>query len=851
MRRFVALALAALVPAAVYAAPKRAIVQLVEEASLAPVAGDPEAVIRALQETATRSQAPFVKRLAGRGAVVETQLWATNALIVRAEPAVLDELAHDPAVASVTADTIVPLPKVTQEPVDTKLDDGEVVWSVQKIGAPDVWAQGLDGTGVTVGLVDTGADGTHPDLAGKIVAFHDFIGTSTTAIDGQGHGTHTAGTIAGCGKGGKKTGVAPGAKLIVARVFSEQGASTADLLKAMQWIMDPDGNPATNDAPRVCSNSWGSNSQTDKSFWNVIAAWRAAGIFPSFAAGNAGPRPSTVGIPGGYPISFAAGATDSSDGIASFSSRGPISWDGVSMIKPDVSAPGHKVISCKDGGGYWSLSGTSMACPHVTGLVALMLQGNPSLKIEEIETILRDTSIDLGAAGNDNDFGRGRIDAKKACAMLSSGGVAGAVTDASGKPVAAHVQVDAEPTLHDVDPSGKFKIRLADGVHHLVFAAYGFKDAKRDVTIDHGGQVALDVTLDAVPTGTLTGRVMSKGDGKPIAATLTLAGAPIPAVTAAADGTYSIRAAVGHYTLVARSRRFGVAKVPVEITGDVAAKVEMAPVQPLLLVNAANDAGLAQYYARILSTAVSGYDTQEVGPQGQLDSADALYPYETVVWFTGTATNAFPESAQKALVEYMKGGGRMLISGQDVSSGIAGSTFFHDVLHAKVQSASVKPSTQIQGIGGDPVGAGIEPFSLVGGTGANNQHTPDAIAPADGHAVAALRWNTQFTNKYAALRITDGNARAVYFGFGLESVASDDVRSRLLTKSLEWLKPTAQERADRLAGLTGEARADYIQHLTDWLGVQGEGEASRELLDLAPLLTPEPALRELLRKAHQ
>src|SRR5205823_3235257 len=132
----------------------------------------------------------------------------------------------------------------------------------------------------------------------------------------------------------------------------------------------------------------------------------------------------TVGIPGGYPVAFAAGATDTGDGIASFSSRGPITWDGTELIKPDVSAPGHNVISCKDGGGYRSMSGTSMACPHVSGLVALMVQGNPSLKVDEIETILRESAIDLGAPGNDNDFGRGRIDARKACGSLASGGIA-------------------------------------------------------------------------------------------------------------------------------------------------------------------------------------------------------------------------------------------------------------------------------------------------------------------------------------------------------------------------------------------------------------------------------------------
>lgn len=337
-----------LAPAALLAAPQRAIVHLNAETSLTEVAGDREAVIRALQDTARRTQQPLVDRLQSRGSKIEARLWATNALIVQAEPDVLADLARDPAVSFVEADKMIPLPVVKEEPM-VQAADGDVVWSVKKVNAPDVWSSmNLTGEGVVVGLIDTGIDANHPDLAGKVLGFKDFVGTSTTPIDGQGHGTHCAGTIAGTGAGGQKTGMAPNAKLIVARVFGSGGASTANLLKAMEWMMDPDGNPATNDGPRVVSNSWGSNSQTDKSFWQVVEAWRAANMFPSFAAGNAGPRPKTVGIPGGYPHAFAAGATDSNDGIASFSSRGPIVWDGNTLTKPEISAPGHNVISCKE-----------------------------------------------------------------------------------------------------------------------------------------------------------------------------------------------------------------------------------------------------------------------------------------------------------------------------------------------------------------------------------------------------------------------------------------------------------------------------------------------------------------------
>jgi hypothetical protein len=844
------LALLLIAPLA-FAAPQRAIVHLADEAVLTHVAGDSRAVIHALQETARTSQEPLVKRLTARGAVIEARLWATNAIVLRAEPAQLAELERDPAVAFVETDKMIPLPKVEEGDIPA-MEEGEIVWSVQKINAPAVWAdQSLTGEGVVVGLIDTGIDATHPDLAGKVVAFKDFIGSSTTPVDGQGHGTHCAGTIGGAGKGGKRTGVAPAAKFVVARVFGAQGASTATLLKAMEWVMDPDGNPSTNDAPRVVSNSWGSNSTTDKSFWKIVESWRAAGMVPSFAAGNAGPRPKTVGIPGGYPHAFAAGATDSSDGIASFSSRGPCTWDGATITKPDISAPGHSVISCRDGGGYRSLSGTSMACPHVSGLIALMLQAKPDLKVSEIETIIKDSTVDLGNAGHDNDFGRGRIDAQKACASLSAGGVAGAVKDTEGKPVGASIKVDDSPTLHQSDAaSGKYSIRLGNGNHALEFSAFGYRTIVKNITVANNEVTNLDVTLEPVPAGTLTGKCLSKTDGKPVQAIVTLVGSNVAPVTAGPDGSFSIRAPQGKYHLVAKSRRYGIARLQIDLNGNISTKIEMSPVAPLLLVNASGTPAFSDYYARLLSGAVSGYDTHEISMHGQIDSIDGVYPYEMVVWFSGNASNSIPEAAQKALSEYMAGGGRILISGQDVSSGLSNSNFFTRTLHAKLVTASVNPKTAVQGIGGDPIGHGIMPFSLQGGTGANNQKTPDAVAAADAKASPILRWQTTITSRFAGLRVVDGEARAVYFGFGLEGVASDEIRNHLMQKSLAFLRPTARDRADKLARLTGDARADYIAHLEGWTNVHGQGPATPDLFDLAPLLVPADDIRDLLRKTR-
>lgn len=300
-------------------------------------------------------------------------------------------------------------------------------YGLNKLRMPQVWEKNknLVGTNVKVGILDTGIDAAHPDLAGKTISFKDFINNKPAPYDDHSHGTHVAGTISGGAKSGTAIGVAPGVKLIVGKVFSAQGSgSTAKILEAMQWVADPDGNAQTNDAPALVSNSWGGGTPSagvdpkDEPYCRAVDGWVKLGILPVFAAGNSGPRPQTVNLPGGCPNAFTVGATDDQDAIANFSSRGPAVWKTGSMIKPTVSAPGVAVLSSVPGGQYKAFSGTSMATPHTAGLAALVYQTNANANVEAVSKLLTTGSVDLGEKGNDNIFGFGRIDAMNTLKMI-------------------------------------------------------------------------------------------------------------------------------------------------------------------------------------------------------------------------------------------------------------------------------------------------------------------------------------------------------------------------------------------------------------------------------------------------
>ncbi len=390
-------------------------------------------VIRALKTTATGRQEDlisFLEKEKSRGNVVHyTSFWIFNGLSLKATPEVIKTIGSRKDVNIVTEDFLVPPPFFyTSTPLQS---DSSYTWNIEKIRAPDVWDMGYNGSGVVVGIFDTGVDVAHPDLAntyrGGDNSWFDPHGEHKVPVDAAGsftgHGTHVAGIILGGNASGKYIGVAPGARWIAARIWNDAGeeASSSDVHKIFQWFMDPDGNTETDDAPDVVNGSWGFKLLDTfpwclPDFQDDIKAWEEAGIIPVFSAGNSGPWFFTGESPGNYPETIAVGATDSLDSIAFFSSRGPGNCD--LNIFPDISAPGVAILSSAPGEGYKYGSGTSAAVPHVVGTIALMLGADLTINIGEIETILKTTATPLGFFHPNFTYGWGRVDALEAVSAV-------------------------------------------------------------------------------------------------------------------------------------------------------------------------------------------------------------------------------------------------------------------------------------------------------------------------------------------------------------------------------------------------------------------------------------------------
>lgn len=384
--------------------------------------------------------------------------------------------------------------------------------STRQIGADKAWAAGYDGAGVKIAVLDTGVDATHADLAGQVVAEQNFS-RAADAQDHFGHGTHVASIAAGTGarSGGAFKGVAPGAKLLNGTVLDDRGSGDdSGILAGIEW--------AVAQSADIVNLSLGApdTAQTDPLEAAVNKLSAETGVLFAVAAGNRGRRgPGTVDSPGSANAALTVGAVDDADLLAPFSSTGPRVGDG--GVKPDVTAPGVDITAAaapgsvierengQDPAGYLTISGTSMATPHVAGAAALLKQQHPAWKGAELKGAL--TASAGGTAYTPYQQGTGRI----------------AVDGALGQSVVAQegaLTYDTQrwPHADDTPQSRKITYRNLGGspvTLDLAVAGTGpdgkpaaegfFTLGARRLTVPAGGTAETTLTVDTRLGGTVDG----------------------------------------------------------------------------------------------------------------------------------------------------------------------------------------------------------------------------------------------------------------------------------------------------------------------------------------------------------
>lgn len=563
--------------------------------------------------------------------------YIVNGLEVTATEEVAEKLAAFQEVDKILPNEVRKLDPIIKTKISSKANTSSVEWNINKIGACSAWNSGINGTGVVVASIDTGVQWNHPALKTKYRGYNpadpdhpnnefnwfDATAGQNTPYDDIGHGTHTMGTIVGSDPSGEnQIGVAPGARWISVKAFTADGGTDADLIEAGQWILAPTdtkGTPHPEKAPDIVNNSWGGGAGLDEWYRQIVQAWRSANIFPEFSAGNVTNTnpggPGSIANPANYPESFATGATDINDNLASFSLRGPSPYN---EVKPEASAPGVNIRSSVPGSKYeggWS--GTSMAGPHVCGVAALLLQINSSLTVDQLEKIITSTAVartdsEYPTSPN-NGYGSGRIDAYAAVSSLLTGigtvngqvlkngsdktlstiddfkitdklnnnnssksntsvdTKASSVSKQAGRPLDAKVSVLETGVSVNTNPAdGSYSLKNGAGKYTLKAETYGFYSENQSVNIVKDSTVTANFVLKEIPKGRVFGQIQNSDTKKAIkdAKVYVLEDAAVTPVKTDSNGNFTLNVYEGNYTLIVLAADYYSARIPIKVVGS-------------------------------------------------------------------------------------------------------------------------------------------------------------------------------------------------------------------------------------------------------------------------------------------
>lgn len=802
------------------------------------------AVVAQLQSTASAGQSDVRRQLAqwqAEGRVHRVRpYWIINGLLVEGSADVLAQLAQRPDVARITPDARLQL-------ISTSLqlaDPPALPWGVAQIGALKTQAGlGLDGHGVTIASMDTGVDWEHPALAANYRGrngdhvehngnWYDAISpTNTIPFDPHGHGTHVMGTAVGQ----LGVGVAPGARWIAMRIFDANGFTTLSAIHAgFEWLLAPGGDPAR--APDIVNGSWGSEPYSPE-WLPDVAALRAAGILPVFAAGNAGPFSMTVGAPAAYTGTLAVGASDDRDAVAWFSSVGPSVW--TNQSRPALVAPGTAVLSAFPGGRYALANGTSMAAPHVSGAAALLWQANPTLSAEHLTHILTATARPLGARQPNPVSGWGRLDIYAAATTQTPHGRLLGLVSNQGEALPGVVVTITTPggvgLPFTTDANGIFRADLQAGLYRIDAALFGYAPRSANAVVRIGVDTWQPLALTPLPGGVLQGRIFDLGTGAPLTATIMISGAPARAEADAA-GVYTLTLPAGHYAARVERNGYRLGRLTFDLTPGqtLGHDFGLMPAPSILLVDDGQwyYASRLAYFRAALTAADYAFTEWDIrNPVTDIPTLADLTPYDTLVWSSPDYAPGVV-GAGVVISHYLGAGGNLLISGQDVAhydgAGLGAQRWWYRLLRGVYEGEAA--AVTVTGAA-DSLFDGLA-FTLNGGSSAANQHAPDYVAPATG----SLTHRTLTYDHGRTAGLAGGQCspfRIVYLGFGLEGVSAAADRRALVTRSLDYFTSPRVAAGVQFTSPPIERYARPDRILTYSLSVRNLSEEITDTLNLA------------------
>jgi len=693
--------------------------------------------------------------------------------------------------------TMVPNYRFSAAPVYRKevqnTIDSTIPWNLESIQANWLWEQGFTGKGIHLGILDTGADGTHKDLKDKIRNFvfvdrSGLVMRENTAYDTDTHGTHVSGIIAG-GSAEKPLGISPNSTLSVGVVIPGGGGSFVQILAGLEWIMDPDQNPSTDDTPRAVNLSLGAPGYL--TIWSsILNKLLNKNILPVFSVGNDGD--GITSTPGNTPLSCSVGALDSQNRVATFSSGADhLNWEDeecqqLDYTKPDVSAPGVDVVSSVPGNKYEAMSGSSMAAPHLTGAVGLLSEAFPDISAYDLRAYIENTSTDLGASGPDSRYGKGKLNLKNTYLKLSNAiKVTGQITH---QDKATLLWRELNRPVY-VAPTGHFVSYLEPGSYHLDYyinqqLVYTIPVMNLEKTIH------LTAELPLIEASYTEGRVLNN-KGNPLSATIF---SSQESVQTDAEGYFRIRSS-SFESLEIYASGYQDSMMPVQRSKSFI-NVRLKPAGILLIegnsmMNTVKHPprNIKRYYTDTLSDLGLSYAFFHSGKHTL--TWEFIKDFDVVIAFYPSGTVTYEES--KVLSRYLEAGGRLILSGRLLLylEQYIGNDFLQSYYGITSRYTIANPSVTSYPENG-PFANFF--FPLSGDGGANNQEYCEILQKNESGKsfTPLLRYSDTSKDTYAAISLSNGHYRSILMGFGFEGIGQPSSRYEWMKAMLTWI------RADRL-----------------------------------------------------
>ncbi len=778
------------------------------------------AIIDSLQNTARASQLellPVLDQLKAQESIATYQsIWIINAVAAQGTAEAIERIAKHHNVASIDLDHELE----RMEPVDVNNNTvGEAhpeTWGLEAMKAPQVWhAWGITGTGVTVGIMDSGIQHDHPALVnnyrgrqpdGSYVHegnwYQASAPTKTVPYDLFGHGTHVAGTAVGH----EGLGMAPGAEWIAVAIADDDGALlNSYIYGGFEWLLAPNGQPEL--APDIMNGSWGGPGFVTW-FVEELNLLQEAGIITVFSAGNSGPFTQTVGAPGSYTNTITIGATDNRGEVVWFSSRGPSPLHDDPV--PLVVAPGAQVYSSLNGNEYGSRSGTSMSAPHATGALALLLSAGAEFEdYAAVRQHVIDSAVPFEDVHPNWDSGYGKMEATELLRPFVTGTYRySGILQSNGTPIPF-----TEVTL--TTPTGAFNI-FTDENGQYVF--YG-KPGNYEISVDlfayepyesgplflSNSNTIFNINLNRHPYGTLTGRITDLS-GNPIsqtAVTITTLDQTFELHTDE-QGGYTAEYPAGLYGIVANKAGYLLGQENSWVYAGQTAEVNFSldTTERILLIDAGQWSfrSRAEEYKDIFSELNLGHDIARLyEPIEDQPTVEEMETYDVVIWSDPKYSPGYV-SASRTISNYLGTGGNLLIGGGRVAYYDYLNIFEHDWITSLAHSkplAILTPTEKIYGRDGTEF-EGIEAdIDGVATATAENITVMDKYYTYQGELIVS---HGQPHESYNGLGIKSGHCldyNIVYLGVEITDLVDPQDQTAMLRQSLEWLNREKQDQGVR------------------------------------------------------